>query len=141
MKKIKKPLRLYHLSEENHDGEVFKPRVPLNALDAAFEDQKIKRVCFASSMAGAYRAIDCGMYHYTYYVHVPVGLDEIVKNGKLCKPTDDEVADCSDTGEYWVLSKVKLKCIGEARFTYLDNNYFRANYNSDLRIRWIRKFE
>ena len=141
MRRIKKPLRLYHLSDENQDGKVFKPRVPLSALDSDEEDQKTKRVCFASSMSGAYRAIDCGMYQYDYYVHVPVCLDDIVKNGKLYKPTTKDVADCGDTGEYWILSNVRLKCIGIARFTYLDNNYFRARYSPDVRIKWIKKFE
>lgn len=137
MRKIKKPLRLYHLSEENHDGKVFKPRVPHSALDSDFEDQKTKRVCFASSMAGAYRAIEYGMHQCTYYVHVPVGLDKIVKNGKLCKPTEKEVADCCDTGEYWILSNVRLKCIGIAMFKYIENCY----YSQDIRIRWVKKFE
>ena len=141
MRRIKKPLRLYHLSEENHDGKVFSPRIPLSALDLADEDQKTKRVCFSSSMSGACRAIDGGLYQYEYYVHVPVGLDEIVKNGKLYKPTEKEVSDCLDTGEYWILSKVKLKCIGIAKFTFLDNNFFRVTYSPDIRIRWIKKFE
>ena len=141
MRRIKKPLRLYHLSEENQDGKVFKPRVPLSALDSDAEDQKTKRVCFASSMAGAYRAIDCGMYQYIYYVHVPVGLDEIVKNGKLYKPTEKEVADCCSTGEYWILSNVRLKCVGIVRFKYLENSYFKTGYSQDIRIRWIKKFE
>ena len=141
MRRIKKPLRLYHISEENHDGKVFKPRVPSSALDSDFEDQKTKRVCFASSMTGAYRAIDYGMYQCTYYVHVPVGLDKIVKNGKLCKPTEKEVIDCCSTGEYWILSNVRLKCVGIVRFKYLENSYFKTGYSQDIRIRWIKKFE
>lgn len=49
----KKPKILYHLSTENHDGEWFKPRVPLSIYknpcgsNEHDEDDKIRRVCFS----------------------------------------------------------------------------------------------
>jgi len=134
MRKVKKVLRLYHISEENQNNKVFKPRIPISALDSEFEDNRTKRICFASSMSGAYKAIDYGMYNATYYVHVPIGLDSIVKREKLYRPDEKEVIDCKTTGEYWVLSNVKLKCIGIAKF--------KCKHNSNsIVINWIKKFK
>lgn len=56
------PKRLIHLSEENHNGEWFKPRVPGSiVINCGYgennEDDTIKRVCFSSSITGAFYAI------------------------------------------------------------------------------------
>lgn len=51
---LKIPKKLYHLSELNHDDEWFKPRVPESICDDGLEDDKIKRVCFSSSICGAF---------------------------------------------------------------------------------------
>lgn len=134
MKKVKKILRLYHISEENQNNKVFKPRIPSSALDSGFEDNITKRICFASSISGAYKAIDYGMYNTTYYVHVPINLNSIVRKEKLYKPDEKEVIDCKTTGEYWVLSNVKLKCIGIAKFKYKRNS-------TSIVIKWIKKFK
>ena len=133
MRKVKKVLRLYHISEENQNNKVFKPRIPLSALDSGYEDNRTKRICFSSSISGAYKAIDYGMYNRTYYVHVPIELDSVVRQEKLYKPDEKDVVDCKTTGEYWILSNVKLKCIGIAKFKFKrDSTYI---------VKWVRKFE
>ena len=123
------PNRLIHLSERFHDGDWFIPRVPRTA--APNEDKKIKRVCFSNSISGAYRAIkDCCWYN-VLYVHVPCDIDEIVRCGKLFKPTSEQVYDVGETGEYWVKCKVRLKCIGSIRI-WLDRN-------DNVRFKWIER--
>ena len=137
MRKQKKKVRLYHLSEENHDGEIFKPRVPESISDdPEYEDQKTKRVCFASSMAGAFRAISIGCVE-RFYVHVPVNIETIIKKGKLFKPSEYEVYDVYETGEYWVKCQVKLKCIGFAEFMSYETSW---NELDGVRMRWIEKY-
>lgn len=51
------PKNLYHLSETNHDGEWFYPRVPESICKEMGEDDSTKRVCFSSSICGAFFAI------------------------------------------------------------------------------------
>lgn len=54
---------LYHLSESNHEGEVFIPRVPLSTAYALngeiVEDVDSKRVCFSTTISGTYKVIKC----------------------------------------------------------------------------------
>ena len=51
-------LNLYHLSEEYHHNKVFKPRIPKSIAIDYNENNTIARVCFSTSMSGAFRAID-----------------------------------------------------------------------------------
>ena len=140
----KNKVHLYHLSEKNHDGKTFRPRLPYSKSDdTEYEDQKTRRVCFSSSMSGAFRAINDCFYKETLYVHVPTNLDEIIENGKLVKPSENEVYDVYDTGEYWVRQKVKLKCIGLAEFTCSENtNMWDLNKpdRDRVKIKWIEKY-
>lgn len=125
------PSKLIHLSERFHDGDWFIPRVPGTA--APGEDEKIKRVCFSNSISGAYRAIkDCCRYN-VLYVHVPCDIGEIVRRGKLFKPTSEQVYDVIETGEYWVKCKVRLKCVGVIK-AWVD-------WNGNVRFRWLERFE
>lgn len=79
------PKRLFHLSEENHDGD------------------KVRRAYFAINFRGGYKKL---------YVHIPENIEDIVRRRKLCKPSKEQVYDVDYCGEYWVKCKVKLKCIG-----------------------------
>ena len=125
------PSKLIHLSERFHDGDWFKPRVPRTA--APGEDKKTKRVCFSSSISGAYRAIkDCCWYN-VLYVHVPCDIDEIARCGKIFKPTSEQVYDVSETGEYWVKCEVRLKCIGVIRAW--------DDCHGNVRFRWLERFK
>ena len=133
------------MSETNHNGKTFRPRLPYSRCDdPEQEDQKTRRVCFSSSMSGAFRAINDCFYRETLYVHVPINIDEIIKNGNLVKPSENEVFDVYNTGEYWVRQNVKLKCIGLAEFTCSGNiNIWDINKpdRDRVRIKWIEKYE
>lgn len=132
---LKPPKRLFHLSEINHDGEWFKPRVPESICLDGLEDDKIKRVCFSSSISGAFFAISPFGDRQKLYVHVPVGIENIAKSGKLCKPTEEQVYDVSTTNEFWIKKKVKLKCIGKISIGFKTNIYC-----TKINFKWIEKY-
>lgn len=132
---LKVPKKLYHLSELNHDDEWFKPRVPESICDDGLEDDKIKRVCFSSSICGAFFAISPFGYRKKLYVHIPVNIEDIVKSGKLCKPTEEQVYDVSTTNEFWVKKKVKMKCIGRISIGY-KTNYWGTKFS----FNWLERF-
>ena len=119
------PKRLIHLSEENHNGEWFKPRIPRSIIsyfkNENNEDNKVKRVCFSGSISGAFFAISFDGFPQKLYVHVPENIDDIVKRKKLCKPTDEQVFDVDYTDEYWIKCKVKMKCVGYVYISYHDS--------------------
>ena len=80
-----KNIHLYHLSEENHNNRIFKPRIPKSAADNCGENTTIARICFSSSMSGAYRAItdikDHGDWcYFPLYVHVPENIADVIKS-------------------------------------------------------------
>lgn len=129
------PKALYHLSPENHDGEWFKPRVPYSICEDEHEDNKTRRVCFSSTICGAFFAISFFGYRQRLYVHVPVGLEEIAKSGKLCKPTKEQVFDASVTNEYWIKRKVKLKCLGYISIAYKSNGF-----DTKFNFKWLEKY-
>lgn len=133
------PKKLIHLSEENHDGEWFKPRVPdsIVAFGCDKEDDKINRVCFSSSITGAFYAINFHGNWQKLYVHVPENIEDIVKRKKLCKPTTDQVFDADYCDEYWVKCKVKMKCIGYIAISY-HPNYFENR--PKVRFKYIKRF-
>ena len=127
---------LYHLSIENHDGEVFTPRVPSSVMTLNFEaceDETHKRVCFSTSISGAYRAIqfDCREWM-ELYVHVPYN-----KKIKYYRPTEDEVYDAKFTNEVWVRRKVKMKCIGKIKAIYYDS---WERWRPHVKFKWIEKY-
>lgn len=125
---------LYHLSEENHNGEIFKPRVPYSiAFDD--EDRTHFRICFSPTIAGAFRAIEDRPNNYLeLYVHVPW------KNGtvKYYKPTKKEVYDVDATHEVWVKHQVKMRCIGKIRAYYKTPTVQFPL--PPVRIKWLEKF-
>ena len=129
------PKMLYHLSSENHDRKWFKPRVPESICSDEHEDNKTKRVCFSSSICGAFFAISFFGDRKKLYVHIPVGLEEIAKSGKLCKPTQEQVFDALCTKEYWIKKKVKLKCIGR-----ISIGYKTKLCNTKFSFKWLEKY-
>lgn len=135
------PKRLFHLSEENHDGEYFKPRIPESIIDSGDyqEDDKVRRVCFASSISGAYFAINFRGGYKNLYVHVSENIEDIVRRRKLCKPSTEQVYDVDYCGEYWVKCKVKLKCIGYIKIGYHISNYY-AYYKPKVHFKYIEKY-
>lgn len=127
---------LYHLSEENHNGEVFSPRVPNSIMEEEeLEDHKSKRVCFSKTLSGAYRAIQfrpCEKLD--LYVHVPYN-----KKIKYYRPTVKQVYDVGFTNEVWVRRKVKMKCIGKIR-AYYNRDYCLHRWRPLVHIKWLEKY-
>ena len=101
---------LYHVSKVQHDGEIFKPRVPKFKLYA--EDNKIKRICVSTSVVGALRAITCEDVPGVYRIHKPVNVGKKKISDYLYKPTKDEVPDVIETREKWILCPVRMVDIG-----------------------------
>lgn len=133
------PKRLFHLSEENHDGEWFRPRIPESIIEYGEnkEDDKVKRICFSTSITGAFYAINFDGHWQKLYIHVPENIEDIVRRRKLCKPTEDQVFDVNYCDEYWVKCKVKLKCIGYISISYHMN--FLEN-RPKVKFKYIKKF-
>lgn len=144
MRKIKgkicenESIHLYHISEDNHNGKIFKPRIPTTTMDG--ENRTITRICFSTSISGAFRAIGFwdGGWSYPYYVHVPENINKSVIKNKVIIPHEDLVPDQKTTNEYWVRDKVKLKCIGLASFKY--DTHKDGRNRSKVKIKWIEKY-
>jgi coproporphyrinogen III oxidase-like Fe-S oxidoreductase len=126
---------LYHLSEINHNNEVFHPRVPYSIMDnEEYEGQKTKRICFSTTLSGAFRAIQFRPNEsMELYVHIPYN-----DNVKYYCPTESQVYDCKFTNEVWVRRKTKMKCIGEIR-AYYKNSDFR-HWRPKVRVKWLEKY-
>ena len=131
-------IHLYHISEDNHNRKIFKPRIPASTLEG--ENRTIARICFSTSMSGAFRAIGFwdGGWSYPYYVHVPENINKLVLKNNVIIPCEDLVPDQKITNEYWVRDKIKLKCIGLVSFKY---DVYKFNRNrSKVKIKWIEKY-
>lgn len=125
---------LYHLSIENHHNEVFKPRVPHTVVHD-LEDETHKRVCFSTTISGAYRGIQFNEGEWAeLYVHIPKR-----KNIKFKRITTNEVFDCKFTNEVWVQRNVKMKCIGKIKAMYKRSK--RGRWRPKVIIKWIERYE
>ena len=136
-------IKLYHLSETNHNKRIFKPRIPSSAAGDCGENTTIARICFSSSMSGAYRAIEfdeCRGWSYPLYVHIPESIDNAIQNKNVIIPHKDLVFDVHYTNEHWVREKVKLKCIGKACFKYMGRSYKDDKLRTKIGIKWIEKY-
>jgi phage pi2 protein 07 len=146
---------LYHLAYENHDGKIFKPRVPLgfdlNPNNNIAENKIWKRVCFSPDIAKCIRAIRTSYIYYgdAFYVHTIVDQEKY----NIYKPTKKEVWDCEATDEYWLRDPVKLKCIGRVLVTgYSKNpddytvvlpnfeNHLFIEYYPTYKYKWIERY-
>lgn len=125
---------LYHLSEDNHDGKTFYPRVPDSIMEN--EDYETKRICFSPTISGAVRALTRS-YPHEMFVHVPeTSINDLIKKFYIYRPSSIEVPDVKATRECWVLHKVKMKCIGKIRiYSFYD---FSTEYK--IRFKWIKKY-
>lgn len=130
------PKTLFHLSEYNHDGEWFYPRVPGSICKEKDEDDKTKRVCFSSTMRGAFYAISPFGDRQNLYVHIPLEIENICSEGNLVKPSQKQVFDVLKTKEHWIKTKVKLKCIGRISIKYKENIFGIKFY-----LKWIERYE
>lgn len=139
---FKCPKKLFHLSAENHDGEWFKPRVPHTIVKYSKnsednEDDHTRRICFSSSITGAFYAINFTGERQKLYIHVPENIEDIVRRGKLYKPTDEQVFDAYYTDEYWVKCKVRMKCIGYVSIGYTPSYYLNR---PPVKFTYLKRF-
>lgn len=103
------PSNMYHLSTENHDGDVFEPRYYDNDNVKAGTERRVKRICFSDSINGCiYSIFPSGAYDVDLYVHVPGS--EVTK---VYETTPDDIYDSKITHELWVKEPVTMKCIGK----------------------------
>ena len=124
---------LYHLSDKNHNGEVFVPRVPSSI--APDENPDVERVCFSTTMTGAFKAISQCYYDHMLklYVHIPESMPR-----HIVKPDEYDVYDVDSTKEKWVLDNVKMKCIGRAVFRGYEHD--EDEIPTKVNIQWIEKY-
>lgn len=126
---------LYHLSDINHDGQVFYPRVPDSIMDD--EDEYTPRVCFSTSISRAFVALIRPGQKAKMFVHIPrKPIADLLKEGAIYKPTNKEVPDAMITREYWLLEEVQMCCIGEIEASY----HFDYMSVPRCRFKWIEKY-
>ena len=103
------PANMYHLSIENHNGDIFEPRYYDNDNVKAGTERRVKRICFSDSINGCiYSIFPSGAYDVDLYVHVPGS--EVTK---VYETTSDDIYDSKITHELWVKEPVTMKCIGK----------------------------
>ena len=103
------PADMYHLSTENHNGDIFEPRYYDNDNVKAGTERRVKRICFSDSINGCiYSIFPSGAYDVDLYVHVPGS--EVTK---VYETTPDDIYDSNITHELWVKEPVTMKCIGK----------------------------
>lgn len=103
------PANMYHLSTENHDGDVFEPRYYDNDNVKAGTERRVKRICFSDSINGCiYSIFPSGAYDVDLYVHIPGS-----EVSKVYETTPDDIYDSKITHELWVKEPVTMKCIGK----------------------------
>ena len=127
------PFPLYHLSEEDHDGEVFvtKPMDKERVMEG--EDWKVPRICMSDSIDGAVSALVDSMSMWSgleLYVHVPEKLPELFKANKVHRPSLRQVPDAGVTGEHWLKAPAKMKKIGKIQVLDVD-------YANELYYDWL----
>lgn len=138
-------MKLYHLSKQNHDGEVFVPRVPNSAGEG--EDVEYKRICFSSTISGAWRAHPSGgaddksgcVIYDKFYVHVPA---KVPSTKQIKFPDIESVPDIAITDEVWVTRKTRMKCIGIVEIGCNRQDVYVNDYTTryPIHFKWIKRF-
>lgn len=109
---------LYHLSTENHDGDVFEPRYYDNDNVKAGTERRVKRICFSDNINGCiYSIFPNGAYDIDLYVHIPAS-----EVSKVYETTSDDIYDSEITHELWVKEPVTMKCIGKIHISGVDKD-------------------
>ncbi len=134
-------MKLYHLSFSNLHGKTLQPRIPENFLTRnGYEDNKTKRVCFASSIDNALIAFSMALEGKELFVHIPKS-----KPTKIKKPSINEVPDSKITGEIWVMEDVELECVGKIKVTEWNGKEYTYKYGDNVaemygwKYKWINK--
>ena len=141
-----KPKHIYHLSDVNHDGEIFEPRYYKGDNYKSGNERGVKRVCFSDHINGALLSIvPQGATDGEMFVHIP---DSDVK---VYSTDTNDIYDSNATHELWVKEPVKMKCIGKIKIIGMDTSKSRTtvnvknkHYNKvklfDFKWKWIKKF-
>ena len=125
-------MKYYHLSAEKLNKFILRPRIPRSIVEG-FEDNKVKRVCFSTSIIGCIDAITCENYPFAseeFYVYKPINY-----TGKIVNPSEDQVCDVKSTKEKWFTDKVNIQCIGKIKAYGL--NHFNRKM---IKWYWIEKY-
>ena len=118
-------IELYHLSQENHDGEIFIPKIPKYddpEWETKNEDSKTPRVSFSKSIRGALKGVPMRHVRRVWDVHVPANID----TGAIYEPTEDEVYDVERSQEVWYVKPVKLK--------FIEHIFVKDIYTGDFEV-------
>ena len=122
------PFHLYHLSDMNHNGETFNPRIPeYDDKGMGKEDNKTPRISFGSTIQDCLKSVPFRHVRRVWFVHEPL----IINLNVVKKPSTDQVYDSDKTNEYWYLRPVKMKFkfmifvtdIKNQKFVKLDSRY------------------
>jgi hypothetical protein len=137
-------MRLYHLSDENHDGEVFKPKVPDSCYQDSWgnplEDVETRRVCFSRTIEGAFLSREFDDGYYTRYIHVPAEPEKLNPK-RIHEVTEEEVPDGPYCDEVWVKQNVKLKCIGKIRIGYNHSSFENMiRFRPKVHFKYLEKY-
>lgn len=142
------PFTLFHLSEDNHDGETFIPRPMNKECVIEGENWQAKRICVSKTIDGAVSALMDSVsmaYGIKLYVHEIANINELFKKDKVYKPTTKQVPDCETTDEYWLKDKAILKCIGAIEVGHITDHPLYYMWNGvETRMdrfmwKWIEK--
>ena len=141
------PANMYHLSTENHNGDIFEPRYYDNDNVKAGTERRVKRICFSDSINGCiYSIFPSGAYDVDLYVHVPGS-----EVSKVYETTSDDIYDSKITHELWVKEPVTMKCIGKIHISgvykdkvkVLEANKDKTGYGKrkyyEPRWNWVEK--
>ena len=112
LSKVNIPMNKLYFISTSGDLKKLNPRVPKNFFtENGFEDDKVKRVCFANSVDKCLMALSMNCTNKEFYVYQP-------KNKHIVyKPSTQLVPDANVTGEHWIIEPVELICVGKIRCT------------------------
>ena len=95
-------MKLYHLSDKNHDNETFIPRQLPKWRAMEGENWRAKRICVSTSIDGALTALlssDSEPFGKHLFVHVPEDTALLESKNKIFTPSRDKLPDVEVTGE------------------------------------------
>ena len=134
---------LYHVSENNLDGQILNPKIPSNYMTKnGYEDNSTPRVCFSTSINGCLAGLSSNIEGKEFYIMVP---DDISKY-EVLSPGVDEVPDVQITKEKWICEPVTLKCIGKISVADAMDTPQKYKYSNNIaylyywNYSWINKY-
>lgn len=105
---------LYHISNRQNIKTI-NPSIPNNFMTKNnYEENKIKRVCFAPSIEQCLMGLSRNCEGEEFYVYIPI------KDYKTYSPNIKDVPDSGITEEIWINEPVDVICIGKIKV--LDTN-------------------